>query len=90
MCLFHDLQESITVYLRGDCKVEFIQSFCWLYSVPNLLVIQHLETMYLGGNYVRMCVRECEEISEVCNLKESCDWISQLACDWQIARMAHV
>ena len=23
----------------GDCKVEFIQSVCWLYSVPNLLVI---------------------------------------------------
>ena len=23
----------------GDCKVEFIQSICWLYSVPNLLVI---------------------------------------------------
>ena len=36
----------------GDCKVEFIQSFCWLYSMPNFLVIQHLETLYLGGNYV--------------------------------------
>ena len=23
----------------GDCKVEFNQPFCWLYSVPNLLVI---------------------------------------------------
>ena len=43
---------------RGDCKVEFIQSFCWLYSVPNLLVIQHLEIMYLGENHVRvMCER---------------------------------
>ena len=29
---------------------------CWLYSIPNLLVIQHLETLYLGGNNVRiMC-----------------------------------
>ena len=22
----------------GDCKVEFNQPSCWLYSVPNLLV----------------------------------------------------
>ena len=36
------------------CKVEFNQSFCWFYSVPNLLVIQHLETMYLGGNHLRV------------------------------------
>ena len=44
---------------EGDCKVEFIQSFCWLYSVPNLLIIQHLETMYLGGNHVRVV---CESV----------------------------
>ena len=37
-----------------DCKVEFIQSFCWLYSMPNLLIIQHLETLYLGGNHVKV------------------------------------
>ena len=24
---------------RGDCKVEVNQLSCWLYSVPNLLVI---------------------------------------------------
>ena len=41
------------------CKVEFIQSFCWLYSVPNLYVIQHLETLYLGGNHVRVV---CERL----------------------------
>ena len=38
----------------GDCKVEFNQPFFWLYSVPILLVIQHLETLYLGGVYVRV------------------------------------
>ena len=43
----------------GDCKVEFIQSFFWFYSVPNLLVIQHLETLYLGGNHVRIV---CERV----------------------------
>ena len=44
----------------GDCKVEFNQPSCWLYSVPNLVVIQHLETMYfLGGNHVRVV---CERV----------------------------
>ena len=38
----------------GDCKVEFYQPSCWLYSVPNLLVIQHLVTLYLGGFVVRV------------------------------------
>ena len=36
------------------CKVEFIQPFYWLYSMPNLLVFQHLVTMYLGGFVVRV------------------------------------
>ena len=39
---------------EGDCKVEFNQLFCWFYSVLNLLVIQHLEILYLGGNHVRL------------------------------------
>ena len=42
----------------GDCKVEFNQPSCWLYSVPNLLVFQHLVTPYLGG----LVVREVSEI----------------------------
>ena len=36
------------------CKVEFIQPSNWLYSVPNLIVIQHLVTLYLGGFDVRV------------------------------------
>ena len=45
------------------CKVEFNQPSCWLYSVSNLLVFYHLETLYLCGNHIReMCVRECEEV----------------------------
>ena len=39
---------------RGDCKVEFNQPSCWLYSVPNLLVFQQLVTLYLGGIVVRV------------------------------------
>ena len=41
------------------CKVELNQPFCWLYSVPNLLVIQHLEILYLDGNHVRVV---CERV----------------------------
>ena len=37
-----------------DCKVKFNQPFYWLYSVPNLLVFQHLVTLYLGGFVVRV------------------------------------
>ena len=40
--------------IKHMCKVEFYQPFCWLYSVPNLLVIQYLKTLYLGGNHVRV------------------------------------
>ena len=43
----------------GDCKVEFNPLSCWLYSVPNLLVIQHLEALYLGGIHVRVV---CERV----------------------------
>ena len=32
----------------GDCKDEFNQPSCWLYSVPNLLVFQQFVTLYLG------------------------------------------
>ena len=32
---------------------------CWLYSVPNFLVIQNVETLYLGGNNVRVV---CERV----------------------------
>ena len=38
----------------GDCKVEFNQSSCWLYSVLNLPVFQHLVTLYLGEIVVRV------------------------------------
>ena len=36
------------------CKVEFIQPSNWLYSVPNLLVFQHLVTLYLDEFDVRV------------------------------------
>ena len=46
--------ESVLGFCHGiakgeDCKVEFNQAPCWLYFMPNLLVFQHLVTLYLGG-----------------------------------------
>ena len=38
----------------GDCRVEFNQPSCWLYSVPNFLVFQQLVTLYLGEILVRV------------------------------------
>ena len=51
--------ESVLGFCHGiakgrDCKVEFNQPSNWLYSVPNLLVFQHLVTLYLGGLVVRV------------------------------------
>ena len=53
--LFTELKKMLLVnHSNGMCKVEFIQPSNWLYSVPNLLVIQHLVTLYLGGFDVRV------------------------------------
>ena len=67
---------------RKDCKVEFNQLYCWLYSVPNLLVFQHLVTLYLGGIVVRV-------VSEIeCWSAQECAIIQRLAtwpCGWLAA-----
>ena len=43
---------------------------CWLYSVTNLLVIQHLKTLYLGGNHVRVvCERVWRNVQD-CAVKQ--------------------
>ena len=39
---------------KGDSKVKYYQPSCWLYSVPNLLVLQQLVTLYVGGIFVRV------------------------------------
>ena len=56
----------------GDCKVEFNQSFCWLYSMPNLLVFQHLVTLYLDGFVVRVVSEiECWMLKSVQENRDS-------------------
>ena len=68
------------IWCRNICKVEFIQSFCWPYFVPNLLVIQHLETLYLGGNHVRVVCESVWRKAQECPIKKSLvigsrDWL---------------
>ena len=47
-------QKVQVCYHKLICKVEFNQPSYWLYSVSNLLVFQHLVTLYLGGFVVRV------------------------------------
>ena len=65
------------------CKVEFIQSFCWLYFVLNLLVIQYLETLYLGGNHVRVVCEKVWRNAQECALKKGLVTGSH---DWQVTK----
>ena len=43
---------------------------CWLYSVPNLLVIQQLDTLNLGGNNVKVVCEKNVKNSSVCAFRE--------------------
>ena len=48
--------------------------------MPNLLVIQYLETMYLGGNHVRVVCERVWRKAQECALKKSLaigshDWL---------------
>ena len=64
-------------------KVEFNQPSCWLYFVPNLLVIQHLETLYLGGNHVRIVYeRVWRKRSRVCTQQD----LATRSRVWQVAK----
>ena len=48
------------------CKVEFNQPFFLALFYANLLVIQHLKTLYLGGNHVRVvCERVWRKLKSV-------------------------
>ena len=66
---------KFTIYFMTGhklCKVEFNQSSYWLYSVPNLLVFQHLVTLYLGGFVVRVVSEiECWLLKNVQENKDS-------------------
>ena len=73
----------------GGCKVKFIQSFCWLYSMPNLLVIQHLETPYFCGNHVRVVCERVWRKAQECAFKKGLAIGSQLANHQRWTRVMH-
>ena len=75
----------------GNCKVEFYQPSCWLYSVPNLLVFQHLVTLYLGGILVRVVSeivwRNAQEYARKTGTR---NWILGVTCSYKPPEAAHV
>ena len=74
---------------RGDCKVEFNQPFCWLYSVTNFLVIQHLQTLYLGGNHVRVVCERVWRKAQKCAFYRA-SRLDLTTGSWLASRLAHV
>ena len=77
--------------LGEECKVEFNQSSCWLYSVPNLLVFQQLVSLYLCGNHVRVVCERVWRNAQDCAKKQglvtgSHRWLAA----WKPPEVAHV
>ena len=67
---------------------------CWLYSMSNLLVFQQLDTLYLGGNYVRVVCTRVWRI-QVCEHSERFSWLdltndSRLTTRQNASRVKHV
>ena len=52
------------------CKVEFNRLSYWLYSMPNLLVFQHLEILYLVENHVRVVCERMWRKAQDCALSK--------------------
>ena len=59
---------------------------CWLYFMTNLLVIQHLETLYLGGNHVRVVCERMWRIAQECAKNQGLAGGSRL----QATRLMHM
>ena len=77
--------------VQARCKVEFYQSSCWLYFMPNLLVFQHLVTLYLGGILVRVLSEIVWKNAQECARKTGTrDWISRVTRDCKPPEAAHV
>ena len=76
---------------KRNCKVEFYQPSFWLYFVPNLVVIQQLVTLYLGGILVRVVSEIVWRIAQECARKiETRDWILRVTSGCKPPETAHV
>ena len=51
--------------------------------MPNFLVIQHLETLYLGGNHVRVVCERVWRKAQKCATQQG---LATGSCDWQVTK----
>ena len=72
------------------CKVEFNQPSCWLYSVSNLLVFQHIVTLCLGGIVVKVVSEVVLKCSRVCKKTEARDLILRVTRGFKPPKAAHM
>ena len=61
----------------------------WLYSVPNLLVIQYLETLFLGGNNVRVVCERVWRFDQECAIRTDSQLELATDSEWWLAKMKH-
>ena len=81
----------------GDCKVEFNQPSCWLYSVPNSLVFRWESCKGSVWESVKNCSSVCKEarthgwISRVARGCKPPDWSTHAkhARSWSVAPVVH-
>ena len=78
-----DMSEFCLTIPNSHVNLEFVLGFSWLYSVPNLLVIQHLETLYLGGNHVRVGCEKVWRKAQEYAFKKS---LATGSRDWRVAK----
>ena len=67
---------------------------CWLYYIPNLLVIQYLETLLLFGNNVKVVCEKVWRIDRACAIKRqlatrSRNWLASGASSKCVTRVEH-
>ena len=67
---------------------------CWLYYMPNLLVIQYLETLLLCGNNVKVVYKRVWRIDRACAIKRqlatrSRNWLASGASSKCVTRVEH-
>ena len=81
----------------GDCKVEFNQPSCWLYSVPNSLVFRWESCKGSVWESVKNCSSVCKEarthgwISRVARGFKLLDWSTRAkhASSWSVVPAVH-
>ena len=71
---------------EGDCKVEFIQSFCWFYSMQKFFFF-----FFFGNLTIRYPVFRWDSCKDSVqnSVNKSCEWILRLASRQNGTRVKH-